>query len=211
MLKTKREMRVCRLCGDEKTLDLFEIDKRQIGGTTSRCRTCKAALNDRASVTLAGMKQRAARHGAEVEVTIEQLNVLYEAFDGKCIYCGKSEEGEERRHAVDHCIPISRGGSSHISNLVISCNGCNASKSNKPLATFFIDRQETGSFPGENFLVVEQFLSLMSGIPTPELRESLLMEHAEWTTERMFEGMDKQAGFNAKTEEVTTIETTTRQ
>ncbi|MCG7346389.1 HNH endonuclease [Sporosarcina sp. ACRSL] len=193
MTTRNEETRQCRLCGKVKVLDLFENDKRVIGGKTSRCRVCKAGLNDRASTALASMKQRAARHGAEVEVTIEQINTLYEAFDGLCIYCGKSEEGEERRHAIDHVIPISRGGTSHISNLVLACNSCNASKNDKPLATFYIDQKETGIFPGENFVVVEQFLALMSGTPVIELRQSLLMEHAKWTTGRLFEQLDKQS------------------
>ncbi len=193
MKTIKGETRQCRLCGEVKALDLFEIDKRQIGGKTSRCRECKAGLNDRASTALASMKQRAARHGAGVEVTKEQIDALYEVFDGKCIYCGKSEEGELRRHAIDHVIPLNRGGTSHISNLVLACNQCNASKNDKPLATFYIDQKETGNFPGQNFVVVEHFLALMSGTPFVEMRESLLMEHAQWTTARLFEQLDRQS------------------
>jgi 5-methylcytosine-specific restriction endonuclease McrA len=43
-----------------------------------------------------------------------------------CIYCGKTKVPFE----VDHVIPRSRGGSNRISNLVLSCHDCNATKGN---------------------------------------------------------------------------------
>lgn len=178
--------RTCRLCHETKPLDLFENDMRVKGGITSRCKACKAGMNDRAGALLANMRRRAAIDGSTVDVTREQINALYEAFDGKCAYCGAEEDGEGRRHAVDHVIPVSRGGMHHLSNLVLACNSCNPSKGNKPLATFFIDKKDTGDFPDEHFQMIERFLSVMAGIPPAEYRDLLLQEHAEYTVERMF-------------------------
>lgn len=42
-----------------------------------------------------------------------------------CLYCGKDCDDEFH---VDHFVPISRGGCHKISNLVISCPGCNMRK-----------------------------------------------------------------------------------
>ena len=42
-----------------------------------------------------------------------------------CVYCG--QKGEQ----IDHVIPLSRGGSHSIGNLVSSCAKCNLTKNNK--------------------------------------------------------------------------------
>jgi 5-methylcytosine-specific restriction endonuclease McrA len=44
---------------------------------------------------------------------------------GHCYYCGEVLDGE---FDVDHMHPVSKGGTSHIDNLVPSCKGCNQSK-----------------------------------------------------------------------------------
>lgn len=52
----------------------------------------------------------------------------YEVFerDGyRCVYCSTEADSLE----CDHVIPISRGGSSDISNLATACRPCNLSKS----------------------------------------------------------------------------------
>ncbi len=51
--------------------------------------------------------------------------------DGKCYACGSSEELQ-----VDHNIPIARGGSSNIENLVPLCRKCNIAKGTKTLQEF---------------------------------------------------------------------------
>ena len=44
-----------------------------------------------------------------------------------CVYCGKTDCPFE----LDHLLPRSRGGSNRISNLVLSCHECNATKGNQ--------------------------------------------------------------------------------
>ncbi|GIG62944.1 hypothetical protein Lfu02_73160 [Longispora fulva] len=46
---------------------------------------------------------------------------------GRCAYCGK--QAVER----DHVVPLTRGGSDFVSNLLPACRGCNCSKNNKLL------------------------------------------------------------------------------
>jgi len=48
------------------------------------------------------------------------------AFGGKCAKCGSSEKIQ-----IDHIVPISRGGTNHITNLQPLCSHCNASKGSK--------------------------------------------------------------------------------
>ncbi len=49
----------------------------------------------------------------------------------KCYYCGRTPPDVVLQ--VDHVLPISKGGSSEIANLVTSCFDCNIGKSNKDL------------------------------------------------------------------------------
>jgi 5-methylcytosine-specific restriction endonuclease McrA len=52
----------------------------------------------------------------------------YEAQRGKCYYCGCELNGT---YQTDHVIPISRGGSDSMENIVVACASCNLSKGNK--------------------------------------------------------------------------------
>ncbi|WP_078427509.1 HNH endonuclease [Alkalihalobacterium alkalinitrilicum] len=57
--------------------------------------------------------------------------VLLHYFNANCFYCNKSLTGAKRETHVDHFIPWSFVQSDHIWNLVLSCNKCNSSKSDK--------------------------------------------------------------------------------
>ena len=52
-----------------------------------------------------------------------------------CIYCGKQSEH------VDHVMPLSKGGSHSIGNLVGACKGCNLSKGSKFLSQWRYGKQ----------------------------------------------------------------------
>jgi hypothetical protein len=62
--------------------------------------------------------------------------VRFEVFkrDGfKCYYCGRTPPDVNLQ--VDHVLPVSKGGTSEITNLVTSCFDCNIGKSNKDLTS----------------------------------------------------------------------------
>lgn len=60
--------------------------------------------------------------------TLAQLQELYQSQGGQCFYCkGDLKAGW---HA-DHYIPLSKGGSNDISNIVIACELCNRQKHDK--------------------------------------------------------------------------------
>jgi len=56
---------------------------------------------------------------------IAAWNEKLKACGGKCIQCGTKED-----ITVDHIIPLSKGGSNHISNLQPLCRSCNSKKYN---------------------------------------------------------------------------------
>lgn len=72
------------------------------------------------------------------------LDYLFEKFDGKCQYCGSTvirgniceilEAGLQA--SIDHVIPTNQGGANDISNIVLCCRSCNASKGSKTIEKF---------------------------------------------------------------------------
>jgi len=65
------------------------------------------------------------------------LSVLLKAQNHNCYYCGeKMKQGKDT--AIEHLIPISRGGTNEWINLVYSCQSCNSKKRTSTLAEFAI-------------------------------------------------------------------------
>lgn len=50
-------------------------------------------------------------------------------FGDWCPYCGESN----KKLTVDHVVPISKGGTNSIENLIPCCGSCNSSKGNKSM------------------------------------------------------------------------------
>jgi len=70
-----------------------------------------------------GHNYRARKAAAEGSFTAAQWLALVEAHEGRCAYCGNVRPLEP-----EHKIPLSRGGSNDISNIVPACRRCNAKK-----------------------------------------------------------------------------------
>ncbi|QHE60393.1 HNH endonuclease [Rossellomorea vietnamensis] len=58
-------------------------------------------------------------------------DILLSHFSAQCFYCNKALTGQKRKTHVDHFIPWSFVQSDHLWNLVLACNKCNSSKSDK--------------------------------------------------------------------------------
>jgi 5-methylcytosine-specific restriction endonuclease McrA len=63
---------------------------------------------------------------------------VFERDKFTCAYCGKTGGKIE----VDHIVPISKGGSNHLSNLVTACVKCNRQKKDKTIDEFMLWREE---------------------------------------------------------------------
>lgn len=194
---TKEKTRVCRVCNEEKSIKLFERDRRVTDGITNRCRECKYRLDDRGSRLYRRLKSRSSEDGQPLEVTRKELQALFTAFDGKCIYCGVTEEETEHSHHVDHVIPVSKGGRHHRSNLVLACISCNSSKGNEPFFSFYVRKKdEVGD---DNFGAVVYYLSLLNEQPIKETMIDFLIDYynyeykhlKDWVDEKGFEQIAK--------------------
>lgn len=74
----------------------------------------------------AGRRYENRKRGAVGEHSLEEWQNLVDSFDGLCAYCGE-RPGNER----DHVLPLSRGGSDYVENILPACRSCNASKHDK--------------------------------------------------------------------------------
>ncbi len=72
-------------------------------------------------------KHRALRRNAEGSFSKAEWKLLLWLFQYRCAYCLEIPEKLE----PDHIIPVSRGGSNWIENIVPACRRCNASKGNR--------------------------------------------------------------------------------
>lgn len=171
----KKELRKCRLCRETKAIDEFEIDKRVKGGRTSRCKACKAGLNDKARMLYSRLKIRAENDNQKLEVTLKELRGLFAAFDGRCIYCNITEEEAGNVHHVDHVIPISKRGRHHISNLVVACHSCNSSKGDRSFFEFFKRKKE--EIGDDNFTTLLYYVSFASGQPLEEVFKGFFADY----------------------------------
>jgi len=69
--------------------------------------------------------------------TDEELSYVFDKNDGYCWHCGKKlawkNYGRPRERGaweVDHSLPLSRGGTDYLRNLVPACIECNRIKGN---------------------------------------------------------------------------------
>lgn len=57
-----------------------------------------------------------------VDPSPRNVDPLWKYFGGRCAYCGKELDRDEREGHVDHAVA---GGDNHLGNLVLACGVCN--------------------------------------------------------------------------------------
>ena len=65
-------------------------------------------------------------------ITAEQMQMLMQDTDNRCVYCGTKSD----HLTIDHVVPLISGGAHDISNAVPACQHCNSSKGTKSLLMF---------------------------------------------------------------------------
>ena len=72
----------------------------------------------------------------------QEREEIYEKMHGRCAYCGSALDINDMQ--VDHIVPLHRGGTNDMNNLMPACRGCNHYKST---------------------LTIEQFRAMVADIP----------------------------------------------
>lgn len=81
------------------------------------------------------LMRRARLHEATGTHTKEERAYLLNSYLGRCAYCFSAPATD-----FDHVVPLARGGTNDIENLVPACEFCNASKGAKSLLQFMMYR-----------------------------------------------------------------------
>src|SRR5699024_8699263 len=140
-MKTKIETRLCRICNEEKALELMEVDKRYKTGYSNRCKACKFNSNTKPAKAHRRLFRSQAKYNVPVEITQRDFRIFHDYFGDVCIYCLKDLSFETATY--DHIIPLShRDTSNRPENIHICCASCNARKGNKPLYVFYEDNPQ---------------------------------------------------------------------
>lgn len=71
---------------------------------------------------------------SSVYIPVDKQRTVIERAGGRCEYCQSLADYATETFAVEHVIPVSRGGTSELDNLALSCSGCNGHKYNKTQA-----------------------------------------------------------------------------
>ena len=131
--------------------DVVWDDKNRFAICPQRHRTSKEALKcgarrrralqlGRSRIVLTSVK-RAFRNppgGATPRGRIEGLSetawtILKQVYEGRCYYCNRMTSKLQK----EHLIPLARGGTNHVSNIVPACWSCNRRKSTLTDKEFF--------------------------------------------------------------------------
>ncbi|HJT55833.1 MAG TPA: HNH endonuclease [Ktedonobacteraceae bacterium] len=72
-------------------------------------------------------KRRALILNAPGNHTAEDIRQQFKRQKGKCHYC----HNKLAKYHIEHVVPVTRGGSNDMSNIVLACPPCNWRKGNK--------------------------------------------------------------------------------
>jgi len=136
VLKTASRIRfvgtTCAWCGKQ-----FLWDRTITGTDARRCSKRCTRKTGRAV-----RRAKAAKAGGTY--TWAEVMRIFLAHDKRCAYCHEPVEGQPD---PDHVVPLSRGGSNSITNVVPCCRPCNADKSNHLLSEWNTVRASRGKPP----------------------------------------------------------------
>ncbi|HET8569104.1 MAG TPA: HNH endonuclease [Candidatus Limnocylindria bacterium] len=104
----------------ERSRHEYRADPRKVNDYQKAWRAAHPELA-RAYVRLSIHRRRSQIAGEHI--TAKQLFALFEAHGNRCFYCGTTG-----RMTVDHRVPLSRGGTNSLENLVPACRSCNSMK-----------------------------------------------------------------------------------
>lgn len=147
------EQKSCKDCGKiyPVTREFFgQFKNKRADGTVNigfrnSCRSCMAANTKRydaenpENVLERRLRREQAVNKSGGSYTESEIRELRRKLNDQCRFCGVALNGDGD---IEHLTPVSRGGSSNINNLTLSCYKCNMEKTNKTLDEYLLWRIE---------------------------------------------------------------------
>ncbi len=132
--RKRQAMRARRQANPEKEKS-YAREYTSNNRTRINARTRAWCAENRAHYLASKRTAAARRRNAGCGVSSQEWAAIRERFGARCAYCLATGELQ-----MDHVEPISRGGRHEINNVVPACPSCNASKKDKTLLRWTIDR-----------------------------------------------------------------------
>lgn len=126
-----------------------------------------------------GQKRRAAKNKINnIDLFLKEYKNTLHIFNNSCAYCGMSNTEHmdvfcEILHQ-DHIIPLSKGGSYVVYNIIPACRSCNCSKKDKDLMDYY---EYTNNFAQEEYLKILRFIIQMSNFKDMKHAEQYLLDN----------------------------------
>lgn len=135
------EMKLCKRCNQHlpATPEYWRKDNSTKDGFSFYCKACRRSENraymrnnrDKLRGWVANYREA---HADFIKMRAEILKMKrsgafkpqYQAQGGKCGYCGCDLRGV---YEIDHILPLTRGGTNEVANLMVCCEKCNYEKS----------------------------------------------------------------------------------
>lgn len=91
-----------------------------------------------------GRKKQAGKVGGGMssrrKFTDYEKSTVYERYNGRCAICGVPLN--RKNMTISHNVPLSKGGTNGMENLMLSCWVCSHAKNNLTMQEFFIKIKE---------------------------------------------------------------------
>lgn len=167
----------CEFCGNEfsKRSNNQRYCSRKCGRTnrgnpskTKTCRYCQIQFRSNRQFYCSEECAREYKNKQRKDSDNITRQSFYRRDKFRCVYCGSSPIEDGVKLAVDHIIPISKGGSSSIDNLVTCCKKCNSAKCNESFNAEVIQRiqavvqDRNQSLSNSDRATLEQFAKRMN-------------------------------------------------
>lgn len=121
--------RSCEWCGSEFTT------------TRSLQRFCCGEHGNR----MGKVRRRGREYAANGAYTWSEVTKVWLTIGRRCAYCSRLKRNDEIE--PDHVVPLSKGGSNSIHNIVPSCSLCNSDKRDLSIPEWVAERERLGKAP----------------------------------------------------------------
>jgi len=167
------KMKVCKYCHVEKSLELFEVDKRLKDGHTNRCKECRSKQRyENGEYEREKFRKHEIKSNSPTYYTAEVLQRMMSATN--CTYCGDELnriKENPKQATMDHVYHAGGYAGKNIDeNIVPACRACNAAKGKDHVFDFYLRSER---------FTEELWLDFVSGFASRILRREPTAEDVD--------------------------------